>query len=76
MTELPLHPLTLRYPIELYTYSLTLYMPHVNRPLVNMATEAITRFFQSPYFAVAGASQDPSKYGYKGPSITPDACYC
>ncbi|KAJ5175931.1 uncharacterized protein N7482_001808 [Penicillium canariense] len=27
--------------------------------------EAVTRFFSSPRFAVAGASNDPSKFGYK-----------
>ena len=30
-----------------------------------MATEAVKRFFSSPHFAVAGASQDHAKYGYK-----------
>ena len=30
-----------------------------------MANEAAKKFFSSPYFAVAGASQDKAKFGYK-----------
>ncbi|KAJ5484072.1 hypothetical protein N7539_005868 [Penicillium diatomitis] len=31
--------------------------------------EAVKRFFSSPRFAVAGASNDPTKFGYKNLSV-------
>ncbi|MCJ1335551.1 hypothetical protein MMC09_000823 [Bachmanniomyces sp. S44760] len=33
---------------------------------------AVKRFFSSPYFAVAGASQDTNKFGYKGRLTEPE----
>ena len=33
-------------------------------------------FFSSPRFAVAGASQNPSKFGYKGTDIESDVKHC
>ena len=32
--------------------------------------DAVKRFFSSPRFAVAGASNDPNKFGYKRESHT------
>jgi hypothetical protein len=32
--------------------------------------EAVKRFFSSPRFAVAGASNDPAKFGFKSASPT------
>ena len=34
--------------------------------MVEAMETAAKRFFASQYFAVAGASQDKSKFGYKG----------
>jgi len=41
-----------------------------------MATEAAARtFFSAPYFAVVGASADPSKFGHKSTSLHPTIFY-
>lgn len=50
--------------------SLPLPRPEHNRtasihPYHCSAMDAVKRFFSSPRFAVAGASNDPSKFGYK-----------
>jgi hypothetical protein len=34
-------------------------------PIPRIAMEAVKRFFSSPRFAVAGASNDSNKFGYK-----------
>lgn len=37
--------------------------------------EAVKRFFSSPRFAVAGASNDPAKFGFKSQSPTSIVSY-
>ena len=52
-------------PARLYTVSLTSATNRSPPISLRMASDAVKRFFSSPNFAVAGASQDTKKFGYK-----------
>lgn len=61
----PFSPLQISYSILLLSF-LALDNFYTSLPM-----EAVKRFFSSPRFAVAGASNDSRKFGYKSRTISP-----